>query len=84
MTLRSVCPITMTRLRRGSSLPATFMRGHGPGGRYKGSYSQPTLLTWADQIETWRNSNKTLYVYFDNDQKSASPKDAKRLIALCS
>jgi uncharacterized protein YecE (DUF72 family) len=25
-----------------------------------------------------------VYVYFDNDQKSAAPKDAKRLIDLCS
>jgi uncharacterized protein YecE (DUF72 family) len=29
-------------------------------------------------------ANRTGYVYFDNDQKSAAPKDAKRLIALCS
>jgi uncharacterized protein YecE (DUF72 family) len=61
-----------------------YVRGHGPGGRYKGSYTEPTLRAWADQIAAWRNANRTVYVYFDNDQKSAAPKDAKRLTALCS
>jgi uncharacterized protein YecE (DUF72 family) len=42
------------------------------------------LRAWAYQIESWRNANRQVYVYFDNDQKSAAPKDAKRLIALCS
>ena len=39
---------------------------------------------WAYQIESWRKANRQVYVYFDNDQKSAAPKDAKRLIDLCS
>ena len=61
-----------------------YVRGHGPGGRYKGSYGEPTLRAWAYQIESWRKANRQVYVYFDNDQKSAAPKDAKRLIDLCS
>jgi len=61
-----------------------YVRGHGPGGRYKGSYGKPTLRAWAYQIESWRKANRQVYVYFDNDQKSAAPKDAKRLIDLCS
>jgi uncharacterized protein YecE (DUF72 family) len=50
----------------------------------EGATSAATRSHWANQFETWRNSNKTVYVYFDNHQKSAAPKDAKRLIALCS
>jgi uncharacterized protein YecE (DUF72 family) len=61
-----------------------YVRGHGPGGRYRGTYPEPTLESWAAHIEIWRNAKRAVYVYFDNDQKSAAPKDAKRLISLCS
>jgi uncharacterized protein YecE (DUF72 family) len=65
-----------------------YVRGHGPGGRYRGNYPEPTLRAWAEHIQSWRGANKTVYVYFDNDQKSAAPKDAKRLTkltkAICS
>jgi len=37
-----------------------YVRGHGPGGRYRGSYAEPTLRAWADQIESRRNANKTV------------------------
>lgn len=60
-----------------------YVRGHGPTGRYKGSYPNRTLAKWAEEIQTWRSANKTVYVYFDNDQKSAAPKDAARLLELC-
>jgi uncharacterized protein YecE (DUF72 family) len=60
-----------------------YIRGHGPTGRYKGSYPQSTLQDWATRIGAWRNrQKKSVYVYFDNDQKSAAPKDAARLRAL--
>jgi uncharacterized protein YecE (DUF72 family) len=59
-----------------------YVRGHGPTGRYKGSYSDKALRKWAGHIQAWRKTNKIVYVYFDNDQKSAAPKDAKRLRAL--
>jgi uncharacterized protein YecE (DUF72 family) len=57
-----------------------YVRGHGPTGRYKGSYSEATLDRWAQHIAGWQEERRPIYVYFDNDQKSAAPKDARRLI----
>jgi uncharacterized protein YecE (DUF72 family) len=59
-----------------------YVRGHGPGGRYKDNYDGRTLGSWARHIAEWRRQRRTIFVYFDNDQKSAAPADAKRLIAL--
>jgi uncharacterized protein YecE (DUF72 family) len=41
-----------------------------------------TLRAWARDIRKWRRQRRTVLVYFDNDQKSAVPQDARRLIAL--
>jgi uncharacterized protein YecE (DUF72 family) len=59
-----------------------YIRGHGPTGRYKGHYSTKTLEQWASRISGWKRQRCDVYVYFDNDQKSAAPKDALRLKAL--
>jgi uncharacterized protein YecE (DUF72 family) len=59
-----------------------YVRGHGPGGAYKDHYSDATLSQWARDIATWKRQRRTVYVYFDNDQKSAAPKDALRLKAM--
>lgn len=59
-----------------------YIRGHGPGGRYKGHYRTRTLEHWAARIIGWKRQRCDVYVYFDNDQKSAAPKDALRLKAL--
>jgi uncharacterized protein YecE (DUF72 family) len=56
-----------------------YIRGHGPGGRYKGHYSAPGLAAWRNKIANWRSRGFDVYVYFDNDQKSAAPLDARRL-----
>ena len=44
---------------------------------------QPMLLlglrTWARHIRKWRRERRSVFVYFDNDQKSAAPTDARRL-----
>ena len=55
-----------------------YVRGHGPTGRYKGNYSDRTLRAWADAIAGWRRQRRLVFVYFDNDQKSAAPADANR------
>jgi len=57
-----------------------YVRGHGPGGAYKGNYSDRELRRWARTIRKWRRGRRSVYVYFDNDQKSAAPKDAQRLM----
>jgi uncharacterized protein YecE (DUF72 family) len=56
-----------------------YVRGHGPGGRYRGRYSPAALGSWARKIKQWRGRGCDVYVYFDNDQKSAAPLDARRL-----
>jgi uncharacterized protein YecE (DUF72 family) len=56
-----------------------YIRGHGPGGRYKGRYSERELKSWAGKIRRWRREGREVFVYFDNDQKSAAPADARRL-----
>ena len=59
-----------------------YLRGHGPGGRYKGHYAPATLIKWRKAIKAWRSRGFDVYVYFDNDQKSAAPLDARRLQAM--
>ncbi len=56
-----------------------YVRGHGPGGRYHGRYSQDALRSWADWIEAQQRAKRTVYSYFDNDIKSAAPQDAQIL-----
>jgi uncharacterized protein YecE (DUF72 family) len=56
-----------------------YVRGHGPTRAYKGHYSDATLHSWARRIAAWRREGRTVYIYFDNDQKSAAPADALRL-----
>lgn len=65
-----------------ATAPFVYIRGHGPTGRYKGSYADGTLHDWARRIRRWRKEARAVYVYFDNDQKSAAPEDARRLLAL--
>lgn len=59
-----------------------YIRGHGPGGAYKGRYSRRTLEAWARHCEAWRAQGRSVYVYFDNDQKSAAPADALHLASM--
>jgi uncharacterized protein YecE (DUF72 family) len=59
-----------------------YVRGHGPGGSYYGSYSDEELAAWADRIGRWRAAGRNVYAYFDNDIGTAAPADATRLKAL--
>jgi uncharacterized protein YecE (DUF72 family) len=59
-----------------------YVRGHGPGGAYKDHYSDKQLRDWASHIKRWKRQRRTVYVYFDNDQKSAAPADAQRLMQM--
>lgn len=59
-----------------------YVRGHGPGGRYKDNYSDATLRNWARTMRKWKRQRRDVFVYFDNDQKSAAPADAQRLIRM--
>ena len=59
-----------------------YIRGHGPTGRYKDRYPINTLRSWADSIARWKRQRRDVFCYFDNDQKSAAPLDAQRLMEL--
>lgn len=59
-----------------------YWRGHGPGGRYHGSYPDAALEELARDIESWRAAGLDVFAYFDNDVKCAAPRDALRLKAL--
>ena len=56
-----------------------YVRGHGPGGQYKGRYRPAQLSEWASRIRSWKKQGCDVFVYFDNDQKSAAPADALKL-----
>jgi uncharacterized protein YecE (DUF72 family) len=59
-----------------------YLRGHGPHGRYRGHYSRNLLDSWAQKVGKLREEGHVVYVYFDNDQKSAAPKDASLLMQM--
>lgn len=59
-----------------------YIRGHGPGGRYKGHYSSAQLEEWARYIKAWKRRSIDVYTFFDNDQKAAAPADALKLQSL--
>jgi len=56
-----------------------YVRLHGPGGRYQGSYSDQELGFWADHIMDWKAHVRAVYVYFDNDDTGYAVRDALRL-----
>lgn len=59
-----------------------YVRGHGPSGRYHGSYPDRTLRRWAEAALQWESERRTVFIYFDNDQKAAAPADALRLMRM--
>jgi uncharacterized protein YecE (DUF72 family) len=62
----------------------TYVRLHGPGGKYQGSYDDAGLRTWAERIRKWRGSLRAIYFYFDNDQAAYAAQNALTLKTLCA
>jgi uncharacterized protein YecE (DUF72 family) len=63
----------------------TYIRLHGPGAAYQGSYPETTLREWAGRIREWQKKLRAVYLYFDNDQEACAAHNAlalKRLVAL--
>ncbi len=56
-----------------------YLRLHGPGAAYQGSYSDETLRLWQGRIEGWTAEGRDVFVYFDNDEKAYAAEDALRL-----
>lgn len=61
-----------------------YVRLHGPGGKYQGSYTEAALAEWAEHAQSWQQSGKTVFFYFDNDQQAHAVANAKTLIAMTS
>lgn len=48
-----------------------YLRFHGPGGRYRGSYSDDFLYQYAEYIKAWTSEGKAVYLYFNNTMGDA-------------
>jgi len=48
-----------------------YLRFHGPGGDYRGSYSDDVLYEYASYITDWLREGKKVYVYFNNTMGAA-------------
>jgi uncharacterized protein YecE (DUF72 family) len=59
-----------------------YVRLHGPGDKYQGSYSQSQLEDWAQQCRAWQRQGLDVFVYFDNDQNGYAAFNARTLAAL--
>jgi uncharacterized protein YecE (DUF72 family) len=56
-----------------------YVRLHGPGGKYQGSYSRAQLRRWARQAQAWAAELGDVYIYFDNDQAGYAALNARVL-----
>jgi uncharacterized protein YecE (DUF72 family) len=50
----------------------SYLRLHGPGGNYRGSYTDDILYEHAGYVAEWLRSDKRVYVYFNNTMGSAN------------
>ena len=75
------CIFEIAGFQSGFELTAnwTYIRLHGPGGAYEGSYPEETLRTWAGRIRRWQPDLRAVYVYFDNDEAGYAVENALRL-----
>jgi uncharacterized protein YecE (DUF72 family) len=61
-----------------------YIRLHGPGDKYQGSYQDDCLKKWAEHLLQWRDAGKDVYIYFDNDQEAFAVFNALSLKDLVS
>ncbi len=75
------CIYEIAGFQSGHDLTADFayVRLHGPGRAYQGSYTDATLAEWAQRIQQWQSRLKQIYIYFDNDQEAFAARNALRL-----
>jgi uncharacterized protein YecE (DUF72 family) len=62
--------------------PFVYVRFHGAGVRYGGSYSPQRLMGWADRMADWARDGCTVWAYFNNDAGAMAIADAERLRSL--
>lgn len=54
-----------------NDLHFVYLRFHGPGGGYRGSYDEEVMQEYAEYIGDWLSSGKTVYAYFNNTMGDA-------------
>ena len=59
--------------------PFVYVRFHGRGGSYAGSYSPQAIGAWARRLVEWDHAGLPGWVYFNNDVGGHAPRDAVRL-----
>jgi len=59
-----------------------YIRRHGIGGRYAGSYSPEELQDLAEKIDTFTKQDKRVFCYFNNDFEAAACDNALELTQL--
>lgn len=59
-----------------------YVRLHGPGGKYQGSYTDEALRQWAKRIRKWHRDQKAVFIYFDNDQAGYAAENSLKLKTL--
>jgi uncharacterized protein YecE (DUF72 family) len=60
-----------------------YLRLHGPGAKYQGSYDDDTLNLWLERFKDWSGQGVgEVYCYFDNDQEGYAAFNAKRMLEL--
>jgi uncharacterized protein YecE (DUF72 family) len=75
------CPFDLAGYQSPIEITTNFIyvRLHGPGDKYQGSYTEDALNKWASRIKEWRTELRAIYVYFDNDQAGYAAHNAMRL-----
>jgi uncharacterized protein YecE (DUF72 family) len=56
-----------------------YVRLHGPGEAYEGSYGEQSLRGWVGAFSAWAARGRDVYCYFDNDQNGYAARNAARL-----
>jgi uncharacterized protein YecE (DUF72 family) len=56
-----------------------YVRFHGSGARYGGSYSAAALRRWAKKLETLADTGRPVFVYFNNDAEANAVRNARTL-----
>lgn len=56
-----------------------YIRLHGPGGAYQGSYRNAALQQWAEHCRAWQAQGREVYCFFDNDEAGYAVRNALTL-----
>ena len=59
--------------------PFVYVRFHGSGEKYGGSYPSQRLTAWAARISAWAEAGWPVWAYFNNDIGGHAVRDADRL-----